>query len=107
VGSDGTIAFEVVWIQTSNTFQVRRASGAFSKPFAPGAAVDDQETALFALDPAATVVRTAPGPTVTLALPLRVKQAAAGRTFRVEGAATDDFGDDQPFEPLGTVTIAR
>ena len=62
VGSDGTVAFEVVWIQANNTFQVRRTSGIYSKPFAPGAGVDLQETSFFALDPAAIVVRTAPGP---------------------------------------------
>ena len=74
-------------------------------PFAPGLGGDVQETPFFALDPVAVVVRTAPGPAATLVLPLRVKQAAIGKTFRIEGAATDDFGDDQPFEVLGSLTV--
>ena len=40
-------------------------------------------------------------------LPIGVKQAAVGKTFQVEGAATDDFGDEQPFEVLGTLTEGR
>jgi len=99
------VAFEVVWIQSTNTFQTSSRSGVLGKPFAPGPGIAGQETPFFGLEPAAIVVRTAPGPAATLALPLRVKPGAIGKTFRIEGAATDDFGDEQPFEPLGTVTI--
>ena len=61
----------------------------------------------FALDPSTIVVRTVPGPEATLVLPIGVKQAAVGKAFQVEGAATDDFGDEQPFEELGTLTVGR
>jgi hypothetical protein len=105
VDPGGRGAFEVVWIQETNTFQTSSRAGAFGMPFAPGLGGDVQETPFFALDPVAVVVRTAPGPAATLVLPLRVKQAAIGKTFRIEGAATDDFGDDQPFEVLGSLTV--
>jgi hypothetical protein len=39
--------------------------------------------------------------TWTMAFPA----AAAGRVYRVETAATDDFGNVQPFEPIGTVAV--
>ena len=105
VDPGGRVAFEVVWIQETNTFQTSSRSGAFGKPFAPGPGGDVQETPFFALDPGAIIVRTAPGPAATLVLPLRVKSGAIGKTFRIEGAATDDFGDDQPFEVLGSLTV--
>jgi hypothetical protein len=45
------------------------------------------------------------GPRVTLDLPLRVKRAAAGRTFDVEVAATDKNGTDTGFLPAGTLVV--
>ena len=62
VDQHGRAAFEVIWIQDTNTFQASRASGSYSKPFSPGPGADVQETAFFALDPSTIVVRTAPGP---------------------------------------------
>jgi hypothetical protein len=40
-------------------------------------------------------------------LPLRIKPGAAGRTFRIEGAAADDFGEEQPFESLGVIVVTK
>ena len=87
--------------------QLRGASGGLGKPFLPGPGTHLQQTAFFAIDPAAIVVRTAPGPRLSLVLPLLVKQPSANGIYRLEGAATDDYGDEQPFEPLGTLGVRR
>jgi len=36
---------------------------------------------------------------------LRFKPKAAGRTFSVEAFATDDFGNEQGFDPVGTLGV--
>jgi hypothetical protein len=107
VDDKGVVAFEVVWLQESNTFQVRRGRGGYGEPFSAGGEAAVEQSAYFELDAAAIAVRTAPGAAVTLALPLRARQAAAGRTFYIEGAATDDFGEEHPFERLGVLTVQR
>ena len=107
VDDNGLVAFDVKWIQENNTFQVRHGRGAYGNVFSADAEAGVEESAFFELEPGAIVIRTAPGAAVTLVLPLRAKQAAAGRTFFVEGAAIDDFGDEQPFERLGSLTVRR
>ena len=53
-----------------------------------------------------SVATSAPtGPRVTLDLPLRVKRAAAGRTFNVEVAASDKDGNATGFLPAGTLVV--
>jgi hypothetical protein len=42
---------------------------------------------------------------VTIEYNLSFKPQAAGRTFNVEVAATDDAGIQQGFEPVGTITV--
>jgi hypothetical protein len=107
IADNGLVAFEVVWIQEHNAFQVRRGRGAYGKAFAPGDGTVVEESAFFQLAASDIVVHTAPGAEVTLVLPLRAKRAAAGKAFYVEGAAIDDFGDEQPFERLGSLTVRR
>ena len=46
-------------------------------------------------------------PTVRLDLALRFKPSAAGKTYRVEVAARDDLGNEDPFTLAGTLTVAR
>jgi hypothetical protein len=46
-----------------------------------------------------------PGQTVTIDYSLSFKPQAAGRTFSVEAAATDDAGNEQGFESVGTITV--
>jgi hypothetical protein len=46
-----------------------------------------------------------PGQTVTIQYGLSFKSEAAGRTFSVEAFATDDAGNQQGFEPVGTITV--
>jgi hypothetical protein len=46
-----------------------------------------------------------PGHTATINFNLSFKPHAAGRTFRVEASATDDEGNQQGFEPVGTITV--
>lgn len=103
----GEVAFEVEWLQASNTFRVKGQSGRWRAPFSPGASAGPQQTSWVSLDPALTIVQTAPGPAVTVVLPLTFKQRAVGEVLVVEGAAVDDYGDEQPFERLGTVRVRR
>jgi hypothetical protein len=46
-----------------------------------------------------------PGQTVTIDYSLSFKPRAAGRTFSVETFATDDAGNQQGFESVGTITV--
>ena len=46
-----------------------------------------------------------PGKTATIDFSLSFKPEAAGRTFSVEAFATDDAGNQQGFESVGTVTV--
>ena len=46
-----------------------------------------------------------PGRTVTIEYSLSFKPQAAGRTFSVEAFATDDAGNQQGFESVGTLTV--
>jgi hypothetical protein len=46
-----------------------------------------------------------PGQTATIDFSLSFKPEAAGRTFSVEAFATDDAGDQQGFESVGTITV--
>ena len=46
-----------------------------------------------------------PGQTVTINYSLSFKPQAAGRTFSVEAFATDDAGNEQGFESVGTITV--
>src|SRR5207247_7527470 len=53
-----------------------------------------------------SVVGSGPkGPSVTLNLALSFKPQAAGRSYVVEVAATDDLGNQQGFAPAGSLTI--
>ena len=44
-------------------------------------------------------------PSVTLRFQVRFKPSAAGRRYRVEAAADDDAGNQQGFEPVGTLEV--
>jgi hypothetical protein len=44
---------------------------------------------------------------VTLRLQVRFKPSAAGHRYRVEAAATDDAGNQQGFEQVGTLEVRR
>ena len=46
-----------------------------------------------------------PGQTATIDFSLSFKPQAAGRTFSVEAFATDDAGNQQGFESVGTITV--
>jgi len=54
-----------------------------------------------------TVQTRAPdGPTVDLTFALRFERGAAGSSYLVDAAATDDAGDVQDFDTLGTISVA-
>ncbi|MCI0748009.1 MAG: hypothetical protein L0Y58_21590 [Verrucomicrobia subdivision 3 bacterium] len=45
------------------------------------------------------------GPSVTIHYTVVFKARATGRTFSVEAFATDDFGNEQGFDPVGTINV--
>ena len=65
------------------------------------------ETSGATLDLAESGIVTSSVPSVTLRLQLRFKPSAAGRRYRVEAAATDDAGNGQGFETVGTLEVRR
>jgi hypothetical protein len=89
-------------------------TGQFGKGFAPGSN-KRLKTRYATLDLGATTVgpvNSALGfgpnsPTVRLDLALRFKPSAAGKTYRVEVAARDDLGNEDPFTLAGTLTVNR
>jgi len=59
------------------------------------------------LDLAESGILTSSVPSVTLRFQVRFKPSAAGRRYRVEAAATDDAGNRQGFEQVGTLEVRR
>jgi hypothetical protein len=97
----------VLFDEASNTFSLwNEAAGRFDNGFAPGS-VNSLQTPQATLQLAETsVVGSGPtGPSVTLNLSLSFKPMAAGRTFIVEVAATDDLGTQDGFAQAGTLTV--
>jgi hypothetical protein len=105
-GDDTPIALH--WEEAGNTVSlVDGANGRPGRGFVPGShnRLETEEATLFLSD--ATVRGSGPtGPSVTLSLPLTFKPRAAGHTFVVEVAASDDLGHQDDFIQAGTVTVA-
>lgn len=90
------------------------ATGQFGNGFSPGlnrrlqtryATLDLGETTV---GPVNSALGFGPlSPTVRLDLALRFKPSAAGKTYRVEVAARDDLGNEDPFTLAGTLTVNR
>jgi CSLREA domain-containing protein len=104
VADDSGTAIQVHWDQASNTFSLAGQPASFA-PGTPGRL--ETEWAVF--DPtAARVVGSGPtGPSVTLTLPISFKPRAAGHTYQVSVAASDDFGHVDPFLATGVWTVTR
>jgi photosystem II stability/assembly factor-like uncharacterized protein len=100
--------FWVSFDEASKTFSlVNPATGQLEKGFAAGSrnSLQTPQATLHLAD--TSVVGSGPtGPSVTLNLALSFKPSAAGRTFLVEVAATDDLGNQDNFAAAGTVTVA-
>ena len=91
-----------------------QGTGQFGNGFPPGinkrlqtrhATLDLGETTV---GPVNSAIGIGPNsPTVRLGLALRFKPSAAGKTYRVEVAARDDLGNEDPFALAGTLTVDR
>ena len=102
------IALWVTWDEAANTFQLvdpkTGKPGPVGKPGDPSPLQTEAAT----LHLAETSVLGPPGtPSVTLTLNLSFKPRAAGRTFQLEAAASDDLGAVDPFRADGSVTVVR
>jgi hypothetical protein len=100
----------VMWVrfdEPTNTFSLYNPnSGRYEQPVQPGDPERFQTNAATMYLADSPVQGSGPtGPSVTLTYNLSFKPNAAGRTFRVEVFATDDFGNHQGFDPVGTVTV--
>lgn len=105
IDDDGT----VLWLkfdEASGTFSLfNENSGKFGPAKSPGkgklsskfASVDLSASAIQGAGPLAS--------SVALSFRITFKKHAGGRTFRVEAAASDDLGHDQPFMPAGTIVV--
>jgi CSLREA domain-containing protein len=92
--NERVVAFQIHWDEAANTFRLGERGQAFS----PGSP-NRLENEWASLDLAGALVQGS-GPTgrsVTLTLPLTFKSRAAGRTFTIEVAASDDLGHQDGF----------
>jgi hypothetical protein len=93
--------------EATQTFSLlNEAKDEFAKAFAAGSS-NSLQTAQATLDLAGTSVKGSgpTGPSITLNLALSFKPQAAGRTFIVEVAATNDGSTRSEFMQAGTLTV--
>ena len=99
----------VRWQEFDDTFSLfSPAAGRFIRT-APAGSLARFETAAATLYPPQSRSHGS-GPSghdVTIDYYLSFKPKSAGKTFRIEAFATDDFGSQQGFEPVGTVTVLQ
>ncbi len=88
------------------------ATGRFGKgsPIGSNRRLQTQYATLYLENTTAGAVNSVLGtgansPTVRIDLALRFKPSAAGRTYQIEVAAKDDFGNEDPFATAGTLTV--
>ena len=109
---EGTV-FWLLWDEESNTFSVfNDAAGRFGRAFPAGspARLQTPYATLHLGASSVEVVNSALGrgaasPGVMLTLALTFKPSAAGRTFTVDVAGSDDSGNDDPFVEAGRITV--
>ena len=106
----------VLWVrfdEAGNSFSLfNQASGRFGRALQarePGrfeSALATLDLAETGVTPVNSILGSGPNsPSVRLNLALSFKPLAAGRTFRVEVAAADDLGHEDPFAFAGTLTV--
>ncbi len=83
--------------QAANRFGPEAPAGSNNRLETPSATLYLAQTSVVAAGPTS--------PTVTLNLALSFKPSAAGRTYTVEVAASDDAGHEDAFKPAGTLTV--
>jgi Ca2+-binding RTX toxin-like protein len=100
----------IFWVrfdEATNTIALFKVPpGKFGRGRTPGskARLQTRWATLFLSE--ARVVGAGPeGPSVTLTLPVSFKPKAAGDAYRIEVAATDDFGNAQGFAQTGTLVV--
>jgi hypothetical protein len=96
------------WDQATNRFAVfNSAAGKFGPSFEPGRPNRlESSTATLLLNETYVVPGGPDAPDVTLNLALVFKPKAAGRTYAIEVAASDDIGNQEDFAPAGTLVVA-
>jgi hypothetical protein len=102
----------ILWLrfdEPSNTFSVlNSASGNFGQGVAPGSPQRfETNAATLYLEDSAVQGSGPTGPSVKLTYSVSFKPKAAGRTYRVEVFATDDFGNQQGFDQVGTLRVEQ
>jgi len=104
--NQGAVCY-VRWDESSNTFQALDSDGNPVGPAViPGSRGRLETSAVTLYAQESSVVGSGPeGHTVSLNFNLGFKPLAAGRTFRVEVFATDDFGHQQGFEQVSELTV--
>jgi hypothetical protein len=106
---EGETALFVLFDEASNSFSLfNENTGQFEGRFLPGSRdrLQGRQATLYLAE--TSVVGSGPaGPSVTLNLSLSFKSKAAGHTFQVEVAASDDLGNRDDFDQAGTVTVTR
>ena len=101
--------------EASNTFSLfNERSGKFGPAFPVGspAQLQTSKATFYLSDASVTPINSVLGsgpdsPTVMLNLPISFKPSAAGRTYSVFVAASDDLGNDDPFAFAGTLTVTK
>ncbi len=99
-----------IWVrfdEASNTLrQIDPELGAIGRPVQPGSPVEfATESAVMYLASSRVQGSGPTGPDVTLSYDLSFRSPATGRTFRVEVLATDDAGNRQGFEQIGSIRV--
>lgn len=107
IRDDNGIILSLLFDEASNTFVLlNRTTGQPERGSLPGRPnlLETPEATLHLAE--TSVVGSGPtGPSVTLNLSLSFKPSAAGRTFVVEVAASDDLGNHDDFAQAGTLTV--
>lgn len=101
----------VMWVQfhePTNTFRLfNPASGNYGNPVTPGSPQRfESNAATMHLADSRAQGSGPTGPSVVLTYSLSFKPQAAGRQFRAEVFATDDFGNQQGFDFTGNVSVS-
>jgi hypothetical protein len=95
----------VRWHEAGNSFSLfNPAADRFTRTAEAGSPARF-ETSAVRLDLQESTGGGPPGQTVAIEYSLSFKPHTAGRTFSVEALATDDAGNQQGFESVGTITV--
>ncbi len=107
ISDDEGVIFHLHWNEPGNTFRlINSANGEPGPESLPGSPLRLETSAATLHLAESSVIGSGPtGLSVLLDLSLSFKPQAAGRTYRVEAFATDDFGHQQGWEPVGTLTV--